>query len=228
MAITRANLPPLLRAATALHPPHYRHNSLTSFLRSHPPNIIIPNPHLFSTFLHRRVRPRATAYPNPLNLSILNQHLVSRSLHTRAIALHKRRRNDDILLYALIYGGIATAGGIMILLYKMEKKPRMFTTVNRNLELRFFGFIPDMYRKGHGVVVELLARPYVKNVRAQGPWEFFISATEVLAQRHHAATAFQRNKTIITVKKIYSEDSDRILATTTRYSLLNLIVFSVY
>ncbi|XP_017246368.1 uncharacterized protein LOC108217964 [Daucus carota subsp. sativus] len=225
MAITRINLPPLLRAAishrdaTALHPPHiphhYSHNSATSFLRSHPPNILLSNPHLFSPFLYHRVRPRAAAYPNPLSLSISNQPLVSRSLHTRATVLHKRRRTDNILRYALTFSCIATAGGI-ILWYKNLQKPRIFTTLNHKLEFRFMGIIPHMYRKGHCVVVEGLARPGAKNVRHNGPWKFFISATEVLDQPHHPTTAFQRNKTILTVKKIYSQDSEIVLAASYR------------
>ncbi|KAL1819834.1 hypothetical protein ACET3Z_014703 [Daucus carota] len=97
----------------------------------------------------------------------------------------------------------------------------MFATLNHKLEFRFLGIIPHMYRKGHRVVVEGLARPYATNVRPNGPWEFFISATEVLDQPHHAATAFQRNHTILTVKKIYSEDSDIVLAATNRRTNLS-------
>ena len=91
------------------------------------------------------------------------------------------------------------------------------------------GIIPHMYRKGHCVVVEGLARPGAKNVRHNGPWKFFISATEVLDQPHHPTTAFQRNKTILTVKKIYSQDSEIVLAASYRYSLARKVnrIFSL-
>ncbi|KAL1819828.1 hypothetical protein ACET3Z_014697 [Daucus carota] len=236
MAVTKANLPPLLRAATALH-----HNSPTSFLRSHPSNILISNPHLFSTFLHRRVRPRATAFPNPLSLSISNHHLVSRSVHTHATALHKRRTTFHILDYALAFGCIAAAGGI-ILLYKNREKPRMFATITDDLEFRFHGIMPHMYRKGHYLVVEGLARPFKRNnisnatakyvgdegplelymsatakyVGDEGPLELYMSATEVLPRRDHVVTALHKNYTILAVKQIYSKDNDKILATTNR------------
>ncbi|KAL1819831.1 hypothetical protein ACET3Z_014700 [Daucus carota] len=102
----------------------------------------------------------------------------------------------------------------------------MFTTVTDNLEFRFHGLIPHMYRKGHYLVVEGLARPLkqnnisnatAKNLRDhKGPLELYMSATEVLAQPDHVVTAFQRNYTILAVKQIYSKDNDKILATTNR------------
>ncbi|KAL1819825.1 hypothetical protein ACET3Z_014694 [Daucus carota] len=235
MSITRVNLPPLLRAATALHPSHSpHHNSPMSFLRSHPSNILISNPHLFSTFLLRRARPRAAAYPNPQNpltisnpltLSISNHHLLSRSLHTHATALQKHPRTSS-LDYTLTFGGIAATGG-MILMYIYLEKPKMSATVDDKLELSFHGVIPHMYRKGHWVIVDGLARPIndnkisnatAKNVGAKGPWEVYISATEVyiLAWPDHVVTAVRRNNNILAVQQTSSEDSYIIPAITNR------------
>lgn len=70
-------------------PPALHHNSPTSFLRSHPSNILISNPHLFSTFLHRRVRPRATRVSQPF----IPQHFKSPlGLPERA---HTRHRSSQ-------------------------------------------------------------------------------------------------------------------------------------
>ena len=103
----------------------------------------------------------------------------------------------------------------------------MFATVADNLELRFHGLIPHMYRKGHYLVVEGLARPInenkfsnaaAKTVGAKYHYELYLSATEVLAQPDHVVTALQRNYTILAVKQIYSKDNDKILAKIKRYS----------
>ncbi|KAL1819829.1 hypothetical protein ACET3Z_014698 [Daucus carota] len=91
--------------------------------------------------------------------------------------------------------------------------------------MRFHGLIPHMYRKGHYLVVEGLARPIkgnkfsnaaAKTIGARYHYELYLSATEVLAQPDHVVTALQRNYTILAVKQIYSKDNDKILATTNR------------
>ncbi|KAL1819832.1 hypothetical protein ACET3Z_014701 [Daucus carota] len=103
----------------------------------------------------------------------------------------------------------------------------MFATVDDNLEFRFHGLIPHLYRKGHYLVVEGLARPIKENkfsnaaaktVGTKYHWEFYLSATEVLAQPDHVVTAMQRNYTILAVKQIYSKDNDKILANIKRIS----------
>ncbi|KAL1819830.1 hypothetical protein ACET3Z_014699 [Daucus carota] len=101
----------------------------------------------------------------------------------------------------------------------------MLATETDHVEIRFHGLLEDMYREGHGVVVEVLvlvrsieenkmSNAAAKNVGAKVPLELYISATEVLFEKHPVLTAMQRNYTILAAKQIYSKDNDKILAKT--------------
>lgn len=210
MATTKSNLQLLLRAAvshgktTTLHRPYHNllrhsHSSPTSFLHSHPSNLPISNPHLFTT-------------------------PISRSVHSLAPALHKKRKNPrSIWPYALTGGCIVGLTGIV--LYKLREKPVVVVRVDVSIEmeLRLQGLVPDMYRKGHSVVVELLYRPIKDDSNAavniftvtEWPrkWELYLSATEVLDdQPHQLAAALQRNNKILAHKLLASQDKWQIVS----------------